>query len=111
MTLTIQDDSISSDHTTHTARLTPGHERAWRVSWLAGRLMDRNTAITAMVLADVVGTGDVHAGHRIWPHIEGWAAELGLTAPDALAWVWEPPGRICIEKDTAALEDPEAASS
>jgi hypothetical protein len=111
MTLTIRDDSISSDHTMHTARLAPGHERAWHVSWLPGRLMDRNTAITAMVLADAVGPGDVHTGHGIWPHIEGWAGELGLTAPDALAGISQPPGRIRIEKDTAVPETSEAAGS
>jgi hypothetical protein len=103
MTLTIQDDSISSDHT--------GHEHAWHVSWLPGRLMDRNTAITATMLADVVAPGDVHAGHRIWPHTEGWAAELGLTAPDALGWVSQPPGGVSIERDAAVPDDPEAAGS
>jgi hypothetical protein len=111
MTLTIQDDSISSDHTRHTARLAPGHEHVWHVSWLPGRLMDRNTAITAMVLADVVAPGDMHAGHRIWPHIECWAAELGLSAPDALAWASQPQGRATIEKDAVVPEDPEAADS
>ncbi len=85
MTLTIQDDIMSSDHTGHTARRAPDREHAWQVSWLPGRLMDRNSAITAMVLADVVGTGEVDAGRRLWPHIEGWAAELGLSAPDVLA--------------------------
>jgi hypothetical protein len=110
MTLTIQDDSISSDHTGHIAGLAPGHA-AWHVSWLPGRLMDRNTAITAMVLADVVAPGDVHAEHQIWPHIESWAAELGLIAPDALAWVSQPPGSVSIERDAAVPEDPEAAGS
>jgi hypothetical protein len=111
MTLTIQDASISSDHTMRTARLAPGHERAWHASWLPGRLMDRNTAITAMVLADVVGTDDVHAGHRIWPYIEDWAAELDLTAPDALAWISQPPGNVSVDRDAAVAEDPEAAGS
>jgi hypothetical protein len=55
------------------------------VSWLPGRLLDRNSAITAMVLADVASTDGVNAGHRLWPHIESWAAELGLTASVALA--------------------------
>ncbi len=109
MTLIFQDDSISSDRTGHTAHLAPGHERTWHVSWLPGRLMDRNSAITAMVLADVIGTGEVDAGHRLWPHIEGWAAELGLTAPDALAWASQSPGSVSIEKDAAVPEDPEAA--
>ena len=111
MTLIFQDDRISSDRTGHTARLAPGGERAWHVSWLPGRLMDRNSAITAMVLADVVATDDVHAGHRLWPHIQGWAAELGLSAPHALAWASEPPGRVSIEKDAVVPEDPEAAGS
>lgn len=110
MTLTILDDNISSDRTAHTACLAPGHQHSWHVSWLPGRHMDRNTAITAMVLADVAGAGDVHAGHRLWPHIQGWAAELELTAPDALAWISQTLGRTSIEKDTAVPEDPEAAS-
>jgi hypothetical protein len=71
--------------------------------------MDRNTAITAMVLADVLAPGDVDAGRRIWPHIEGWAAELGLTAPDALAWVSQPYGGVSFERDAAVPGDPEAA--
>ena len=60
MTLTIQDETISSDTTRHTARLAPGHEPAWQVSWLPGRLIDRNSAITAIVLAEVVTADDVH---------------------------------------------------
>jgi hypothetical protein len=112
MTLAINDDSISSDHTTHTARLVPGHEDSWKVSWLPERLMDRSTAITAMVLADTAGLGDLHTGHRLWPHIEGWAAELGLTAPDAPVRATHPPGGIGTEKDAAPeLADLEAARS
>ena len=109
MTLTIRDDSISSDHTRHTARLAPGSEHAWQVSWLPGRLIDRNTAITAMTLAEVAAMDDVNPGHRLWPHIEGWTAELGLTAPDALAWISQPPVRVSGEKEAAEPEDPEAA--
>lgn len=111
MTLTILDASISSDRTGHTARLAPGREHAWHVSWLPGRFMDRNSAITAMVLADVAGTGEVDAGHRLWPHIESWAAELGLSAPDALARASEAPGRATTEKGGAVPEEPEAAGS
>jgi hypothetical protein len=111
MSLTIHDASIRSDRTMHTARLVPGHEHAWEVSWLPGRLMDRNTAITAMVIADTAGSGDLHHGHRLWPHLQSWAAELGLTAPDALARACQPPGGISTEKDAAELPDPEAAGS
>ena len=47
--------------------------------------LDRNSAITAMVLADTTADERVREGHRLWPHIQGWAAELGLTATDAVA--------------------------
>ena len=108
MALTIGDGSISSDRTAHTARPVPGQEHSWEVSWLPGRCMDRNSAITAMVLADVTGPGDVHAGHQLWAHIEGWAAELSLTAPDVLAQVSGPPGWAMPGK-SALPSDPEAA--
>ena len=92
MALTIAEDSISSDRTAHTARLASGQDHRWEVSWLPGRYVDRNSAITAMVLADVTGPGDMHAGHRDWIFVEGWAAELGLTAGDVLARTASPPG-------------------
>ena len=82
----------------------------WRVSWLPGRLMDRNSAITAMTLAEVA-TDEVNPGHRLWLHIEGWSAELGLKVPDALTWISQPPGSVSSEKDAAAPEDPEAADA
>jgi hypothetical protein len=108
MALTISDDGISSDRSRHTARLAPGSGQLWEVSWLPGRHMDRNSAITAMVLADVTAYGAVNAGHRLWIHVESWAAELGLTAPDVLTQVSSPPGRD--EPGKAALPaDPEAA--
>jgi len=108
MTMTILDDCMSSDRTPHTARLAPGERHTWEVSWLPGRHMDRNSAITAMVLADMVASDDMKAGHRLWPHVEGWAAELALVAPEALARIasqpgWANGGRTC------ELDDPEAA--
>ena len=84
MTLTINDSSMTSDRTAHTARHAPDRN-GWEVSWLPGQTLDRNTAITAMVLADTTAEPDLHEGHRLWPHIQSWAAELGLTAPDAIA--------------------------
>jgi hypothetical protein len=108
MALTIGDGSMSSDRTRHTARLAPGEDQLWEVSWLPGRHMNRNSAITAMLLADVTAHGDVTAGHRLWIHVEGWAAELGLTAPDVLTQTSSPPGRH--EPGKAALPaDREAA--
>lgn len=80
MPLTILNDLISSDRTAHSARLPPDETHGWEVSWLPGHRLNRNAATTAMLLADVTGSGDMHPGHRLWVHIEGWAAELGLTA-------------------------------
>jgi hypothetical protein len=53
MTLTINDTIMTSDQTAHTARLAPGSQHLWEVSWLPGRAVDRNSAITAMTLADL----------------------------------------------------------
>ena len=53
MTLTINDTAMTSDQTAHTARLAPGSQHLWEVSWLPGRALDRNSAITAMTLADL----------------------------------------------------------
>jgi hypothetical protein len=104
MALTINDDSISGDNTSHSARPAPGHPDAWEVTWLPGRLMNRNAAITAMVLADTASSTTLHDRHRLWPHIQGWAAELGLTAPDALTRITQ--GHLSAEKHDP---EPEAA--
>jgi len=82
---------MTSDQNLHTARQAPGRPHQWEVSWPPGQILDRNTAITAMVLADIAGSGDLREGHRLWPHIQGWAAELGLTGPDAIAQASQPP--------------------
>ena len=74
MTLTINDTTMTSDQTPHTARLAPGRQYEWEVSWLPGQVLDRNTAITAMILADTAAEHDLHEGHRLWPHIQSWAA-------------------------------------
>jgi hypothetical protein len=108
MTMTILDDCMSSDRTPHTARLAPGDRHTWEVSWLPGRHMDRNSAITAMVLADLVASDDMKAGHRLWPHVEGWAAELALTTPEALTRIAGQPGWADTSR-TCELDDPEAA--
>ena len=103
MTLTITGTTMTSDHT---ARQAPGRN-CREVSWLPGQALDRNTAITAMTLADVAAKNDLHQGHRLWPHIQGWAAELSLTGPDAIARATQPPGH---DHDHAAGQpDREAA--
>ena len=101
MTLTINDTIMTSDQTGHTARQAPCRQHQWEVSWLPGQVLDRNTAITAMVLADIAGRGDLPEGHRLWPHIQGWAAELGLTAPQAIAAASQPPDGIQSDREPA----------
>jgi hypothetical protein len=108
MALTINDDTMTSDQTGHTARQARPHR--WEVSWLPGQLLDRNTAITAMLLADITARGDLHQGHRLWPHIQGWAAELGLTGPEAIAQATQPPRDLDPHHERASGQpDKEAA--
>ena len=85
MTVTINDTTMTSDQTAHTARLASGRQHLWEVSWLPGRALDRNSVITAMTLAGHVGEADLDERHRLWPFIENWAAELGLTGSDAIS--------------------------
>lgn len=82
MATTITDQQMTSDQTRHSARATG---TSWAVSWLPDRILTRNQAITAMVLAEHIagGIGD-HTGKR-WLFIEGWAGELSLSGADAAA--------------------------
>jgi hypothetical protein len=93
VTLTINDTTMTSDQTSHTARHVP-RQNGWEVSWLPGRTLDRNTAITAMILADTTADEHVREGHRLWPHIQGWAAELDLTGLEAVAAASNAPGDL-----------------
>jgi hypothetical protein len=80
------------------------------VSWLPGQTLDRNTAITAMTLADTAAEPDLHEGHRLWPNIQGWAGEVGLTAPDAVARISHPPGDLNRQHEQVSRQpDHEAA--
>jgi hypothetical protein len=108
MTLTINDTTMISDQTAHTGRQAPGGEHLREVSWLPGRVLDRNSAITAMVLADHARERDLNKRHRLWPFVENWAAELGVTGSDAAGRVSRPgaPGQ---QHDRAGERpDPEA---
>jgi hypothetical protein len=112
MTLTINDTTMTSDQTAHTARQAPGPRPGWEVSWLPGQTLDRNTAITAMILADLAGEQDLHEGHRLWPHIQSWAEELGLTAPDAIERASQPPRDVSPHQERASGQpDLETADS
>ncbi len=81
------------------------------MSWLPGQLLDRTSAITAMALAEAAGTRAPQAGDRYWPHIEGWAAALGLTARDALTRISQPAGSISTQRHGVTEAEPEAAGS
>ena len=110
MTLTINDTTMTSDQTPHTARQASGGQHGWEVSGLPGQTLDRNTAITAMILADLAAEEDLHDGHRLWPHIQSWAEELGLTAPDAITRATQPPRDIPRHQDRVGEQsDLEAA--
>jgi hypothetical protein len=87
MGIKISADDMSSEVTRHTAKRI---DDGWAVSWLPGRVLTQNESITAMTIAEVIGGHDVigdplHAGHRLWPHLDSWAAELGMSGPQALA--------------------------
>jgi hypothetical protein len=90
MALTITDTAMTSDQSAHIARQAAGHGRGWEVSWLPGQVLDRDTAATAMILADIAGAGDVRKGDRLWPVVERWAASLGLTGSDAITQASQP---------------------
>jgi hypothetical protein len=91
MGLTIDDTIMFSDRSPHTAQQVSGSPHEWKVSWLPGHTVDRDTAITAMILADIAATGDIHPDHRLWPAVQSWSAELGLTGPDAINQASQPP--------------------
>jgi hypothetical protein len=108
MAVTITDTTMTSDQTAHTARQArSGH--GWEVSWLPGQILDRNTAITAMTLAETASEPELHEGHRLWPHVQGWAEELGLTAPDAITRASQPPAGITQHDQPSRQPDREAA--
>jgi hypothetical protein len=109
MTLAISGTTMTSDHSDCTARRVPDRH-GWEVSWLPGQILDHNTAVTAMTLADTAAEHDLHERHQLWPLIQSWAAELGLTAPDAMATASQPPESVTTRRDAAAERaDPEAA--
>ncbi len=52
MALTVTDKIMRSGQTPHTA--SPAGD-GWEVSWRPGRVLTRNQAVTAMMLAQLVG--------------------------------------------------------
>lgn len=98
MTAKITETRMSSDATPHTAtaRPVPGEPTLWSVTWLPGRTLTRDQAITAMTIAETVTARpvDQNGGRPLWrPHLESWAAELGLSADEAAEMALAPPDR------------------
>jgi hypothetical protein len=59
----------------------------WQVSWLPNRTVTHNQAVTALVLAATITDGATSPADQRWPHVQGWAAELNLTATEAVTAV------------------------
>ena len=85
MSTKITDTDMSSDLTRHTARAAAD---GWTVTWLPGRVLTRDQAVTAMTIAEMA----VERAHiladpssRLWWHMDSWAEELGITGPHAVA--------------------------
>lgn len=93
MPLTISDTAMTSEMTTHTAKPWPWNgEPAWSVTWLPGRVLTYNQAITAMTIAETVAAhADNLADGGLWQlHVDGWAAELGIHRAEAIAAASKP---------------------
>ncbi|WP_166352394.1 hypothetical protein [Phytoactinopolyspora limicola] len=88
MSIHIDHDRMISDTTKHGAWRLPVGRDVWEVSWLPGRLLDRDTATTAMTLAEIVATrtadNGLHHDDPAWALIDALASELGLTGPAAV---------------------------
>lgn len=99
MSIDITDDQMNCNATGHAARRSEG---GWQVSWLPGRALTRNQAITAMTLGEAAARNP-QPGDRIWPNAEAWAAELDL--PSAAAAVRMARGRQAPERDHQVPRD------
>jgi hypothetical protein len=84
MSLHIGGQVMTSEITAHWAVQIPGRPGYWLVSWLAGRVLDRNQAITAMTLAETVTTHPTPDERSRWVY-GGWAEELGVPLVQAQA--------------------------
>lgn len=101
MTIRPTDDRISSDVTPHYATRHPDPvpgEPGWAVSWLPGRVVGHNEAISAMMIAELVASivDDESQGRRADAQderglrINGLAHELGLCGGEAIRLVQAP---------------------
>jgi hypothetical protein len=101
MTLTITDRVMRSPDTGHTAKAwpVPDEPTLWSVTWLPGRALTQDQAEAAMSIAVDVGRMPADAGPEayspaFWARMDTWAAELGISGPDAVARASEAPGAV-----------------
>lgn len=84
MGVEISGQGMRSTTSGHTAkRLTSG---GWVLSWLPGRVLTRNQAVSGLLLADTAGDG-LEPGDSRWPALDSWARELDLSGPEAVVRV------------------------
>jgi hypothetical protein len=116
-TLTITDRVMRSPYTRHTATAwpVPGEPTLWAVTWLPGRNLTQTQAQAAMHIAETVGRIPADAQPETWTkgvreHLDTWAAAIGLSAPDAVAWVTDPEPEAGHDHEPGTRPpDPEAA--
>jgi hypothetical protein len=89
MSVQIGNTGMTSTITRHRAELDAEQPGLWRVSWLSD-LVDRNRAITALLVAEHVEAGADNPDHPDWHLVESFADELGLNAHELVARVNEP---------------------
>jgi hypothetical protein len=87
--MTVTDQKIVSSATVHRAhRFGAG----WRVSWLPGRPLTREQAISAMRAAETVATmvsEEAKCDHPLWSLLDSVSADLGLSGPEVMVRVTE----------------------
>jgi hypothetical protein len=89
----INDDAITSETTSHTAQRVEGW---WTLSWLPGRLLERNQAITGMTIAELVAKAPAGRAFssRQRALLDALAGELGLDGADAIIQAGAGPGAV-----------------
>ena len=87
MPLTITDKKITCKGSPHYALVAP--DGTWQVSWLRGQDLDKNAAITAMTIAELVALQ--RPNPELDKTIDALSAEIGFCGSDALMLCLAPP--------------------
>jgi hypothetical protein len=58
----------------------------------------------SLFIGDIAATGDIRPGHRLWPVVESWSAEVGLTGPDAITRASQPLPGIGRQQEPASQQ-------